>query len=443
MSNQTTVRKLAELVNVPVLRLMAQLADAGLIFSDPDKPISTAEKVQLLGYLRRTSSASKPVSRSPRRNDQMAQLKHGGPGLGVEVEREDEDLQIQTPFDPEKIKVKTVTKTIDLLMRRIAHDEIDLAPEFQRRARIWEESRRSRLIESILLRIPLPVFYVASDANENWAVVDGLQRLTTISDFLSDEFRLSGLEYLYRLNGLDFKGLPRQMRRRIEETELVIHVIEYGTPDSVMINIFKRINTGGMSLNGQEIRNALNRGSSRNFLKVLAGSREFEEATGGSVGDNRMEAQECVLRFCAFLEFGWSEYNQSDLDGFLHQAMNHLNELDGSRLEELGAKFRWALRIAYSIFHSYAFRKIYEYPPKRKNPVSKALFEVWSVSIAKLTQSEADILVSKRSEVMEAFARKLASNGDFEKSISSSTGAPQRVRTRFSVVEGILREVLC
>lgn len=440
MSNQTTVRKLAELVNVPVLRLMSQLADAGLIFSDPDKPISSVEKVQLLGYLRRTSSASKPASRSPRSDDRVAHGKYSG--LGVEVESEDEDLQIQNPFDPEKIKVKTVTRTIDLIMRRIEHDEIDLAPEFQRRARIWEESRRSRLIESILLRIPLPVFYVASDAKENWSVVDGLQRLTTISDFLSNGFRLSGLEYLYKLNGFELRDLPRQMRRRIEETELVIHVIEYGTPDSVMINIFKRINTGGMSLNGQEIRNALNRGSSRSFLKSLAESREFKVATGGSIGDSRMEAQECALRFCAFFEFGWREYHQSDLDGFLHQAMNYLNGLDGPRLQELGAKFRWALDVAYSVFENYAFRKTYEYPPERKNPVSKALFEVWLVSIAKLTKSEARILISRRSEVMSAFANVLASNGEFEKSISSSTGAPQRVRTRFSVVEGILREVL-
>lgn len=440
MSNPTTVRKLAQLVNVPVLRLMAQLADAGLMFSDPDKPISSAEKVQLLGYLRRTSSISKSASRSRSHDDSIVHRKY--PGLGVEVESEDEDLQIQNPFDPEKIKVKTVTKTIDLLMKRIKHDEIDLAPEFQRRARIWEESRRSRLIESILLRIPLPVFYVASDAKENWSVVDGLQRLTTILDFLSNEFRLSGLEYLYKLNGFELKDLPRQMRRRIEETELVIHVIEYGTPDSVMINIFKRINTGGMSLNGQEIRNALNRGPSRGFLKSLAESREFKDATDGSVGDNRMEAQECALRFCAFFEFGWSEYHQSDLDGFLQQAMNHLNGLDGPKLKELGSKFRWALDVATSIFENYAFRKIYEYPPERRNPVSKALFEVWLVSIARLTKFEANILIAKRVEVMSVFARTLASNSDFEKAISSSTGAPQRVRTRFSVVEEILREVL-
>ncbi|WP_421100676.1 DUF262 domain-containing protein [Stenotrophomonas sp. PUT21] len=441
MSSQTTVRKLAELVNVPVLRLMAQLADAGLIFSDPDKPISQTEKVQLLGYLRRTSSASNAVKQPLKKAKQIT----GGledRGLGVEVEREDEDLQIQNPFDPEKIKVKTVTKTIDLLMRRIKHDEIDLAPEFQRRARIWEESRRSRLIESILLRIPLPVFYVASDAEENWAVVDGLQRLTTISDFLSDGFRLSGLEYLYKLNGLEFQHLPRQMRRRIEETELVMHVIEYGTPDSVMINIFKRINTGGLSLNGQEIRNALNRGESRAFLKVLAESEEFELATGGSVGDNRMEAQECALRFCAFFEFGWDDYNQSDLDGFLHQAMIHLNEIGRARLKELDAQFRWSLHIAHSIFGEHAFRKLYEYPPERKNPVSKALFEAWSVNLAKLTRRDAQTLVSRRSAVMDAFAKTLATDGGFEKSISSSTGAPQRVRTRFSVVEGILREVL-
>lgn len=98
-----------------------------------------------------------------------------GTRTGLEAEATDPagPLDIIKPFDPDKIKVVRETKTISLLATRIDHKEMDLAPEFQRRARIWDIGRKGRLIESILLRIPLPVFYVASDAQDTWSVVDG------------------------------------------------------------------------------------------------------------------------------------------------------------------------------------------------------------------------------------------------------------------------------
>jgi hypothetical protein len=182
---------------------------------------------------------------------------------GVEEEKEEQGLVIERPFDPEKIKVKTKAALVDSIVKRISHGEIDLAPDFQRHARIWNAPRKARLIESLLLRIPLPVFYVAADASENWSVVDGLQRMTTINDFVNGIFPLSELEYLTQFNGFKFDDLPRPMGRRISETELVVHVIEPGTPEEVMFNIFSRINTGGMRLNDQEIRHALHKGPAR------------------------------------------------------------------------------------------------------------------------------------------------------------------------------------
>jgi hypothetical protein len=114
--------------------------------------------------------------------------------MGVEAELPDPaPLVIENPFDPDKIKISTEKKTIDLIVRRIRYGEIDLAPEFQRRARVWTSQRKSQLIESLLLKIPLPVFYVAADHKDEWAVVDGLQRLTTILDFVEGEFDLDGL----------------------------------------------------------------------------------------------------------------------------------------------------------------------------------------------------------------------------------------------------------
>jgi hypothetical protein len=150
--------------------------------------------------------------------------------IGVEEEKPDDMLVIDRPFDPDKIKVTTEKRNIDLIIRRLDHHEIDLAPEFQRRARVWHPRRKSQLIESLLLRIPLPVFYVSANEKDEWAVVDGLQRLTTIYDFMKGVFTLSGLEYLSALDGKTFDALDRSMKRRIEETELVINIIQPGTP---------------------------------------------------------------------------------------------------------------------------------------------------------------------------------------------------------------------
>jgi hypothetical protein len=240
------------------------------------------------------------------------------------VEAEQQDLSIKRPFDPERIKVRTVNVVVEQIISRINHNEVDLSPDFQRLRGVWDVQRKSRLIESLLLRIPIPVFYVAEDADENWLVVDGLQRMSTLYDFIDGQFALTRLEYLSDYEGERFAKLPRAMQRRISETQLVVNVIEPGTPEEVMFNIFSRINTGGMKLNGQEIRHALHKGPVRNYLKELAELPEFLEATAASIKKDRMSDRECVLRFLAFYFDRWEFYSANDLDGYLGSAMNKI-----------------------------------------------------------------------------------------------------------------------
>lgn len=367
-----------------------------------------------------------------------------GVSLGVEAERPDPTgagIDIERPFDPDKIKVARESKTISLLSTRIDHGEIDLAPEFQRLARIWDNGRKSRLIESILLRIPLPVFYVASDIQDTWAVVDGLQRLTTIHDYIKGEFSLSGLEYLVQFDKDHFSDLPRNMQRRIEETELVINIIQPGTPEEVMFNIFSRINTGGLTLNGQEIRHALNKGPARAFLKELAASDWFLEATTGSVSDKRMAGRECALRFLAFRFTNWREYATNDLDGFLNAAMQRINGLSASELKQYRADFDHAMQTAAEIFGNDAFRKRYHIDAGR-NPISKALLEAWSVTLAELNHEERVHLVERREDVRREFIDLMVSDREFEVAVSYSTGSPGRVHKRFEAIEELIARVL-
>jgi len=200
---------------------------------------------------------------------------------GIEAEQPSSGFEhIREPFDPEKIDVTTRSMTLDLVVKRLVEREIDLMPDFQRRAGIWDQRRKSQLIESMLLRIPLPVFYMAAKEDESWSVVDGLQRLTTLKEFVVDKsLALDGLEFLSSFDGKHFAELSRQMQRRVLETEVTLHVIQPGTPPAVMFNIFKRINTGGMPLSPQEIRHALLLGRSTRLLKELAESEDFKEAT--------------------------------------------------------------------------------------------------------------------------------------------------------------------
>lgn len=365
-----------------------------------------------------------------------------GTESGVEAEREDpEEGATEQPFDPSKIKVRTVNVVVDQIVSRITHGEIDLQPDFQRVRGIWDAQRRSRLIESLLLRIPIPVFYVAADHDEKWAVVDGVQRISTIHGYMAGEFALTRLEYRQEFDGKRYGELPRPMRRRISETQLVVNVIEPGTPPEVMFNIFSRINTGGMTLNGQEIRHALNPGPVREYLKALAESDEFLDATDRSIRPLRMADRECVLRFLAFYIEPWEQYAAGSLDRYLEKMMKTINGMAPTRLDALADDFRKAMRAAARIFGNDAFRKRYHSEDGRYQ-ISLALFETWAVQLARCSPEQIDELVARHVNVRSRFMALLNEDSEFEKAISVSTGTPQRIRKRFTAIRDLVQEVL-
>ena len=347
---------------------------------------------------------------------------------GVEIEREDsEPVAIARPFDPAKIKVRTVTIVVDQLVSRLRHDALDLAPDFQRMSGIWKPVNKSRLIESLLLRIPIPVFYVAADEEENWDVVDGVQRMSTMCDYVMGKFSLTGLEYREEFEGKRYDELPRAMQRRISETQIVVNVIEPGTPTEVMFNIFHRINTGGQPLNGQEIRHALNPGPAREYLKELADSDEFAAATAHSISKDRMADRECVLRFLAFHMEPWEQYAGNSLDSHLAAAMKAINNMSRAGRASLATDFRKAMQAAERVFGNDAFRKR-RHPDDYRNQVSMPLFETWAVQLARCSSEKIERLVAKRAEVRNRFMALLNEDAEFEKAISVSTGTPQRIR---------------
>ena len=359
---------------------------------------------------------------------------------GLEVERDDPQEEITHPFNPEKIKIRTTNLLVGQLVLRIKYKEIDLSPEFQRMRGIWNHRRKSRLIESLLLNIPIPVFYVAADKNDDWSVVDGIQRMTTINDYVAGSFALGQLEYLTWLNRCKYSQLPRSMQRRIDETQLVVNVIEPGTPEEVMFNIFLRINTGGMTLNGQEIRHVLNPGPVRDYLKELAESEEFTKATDNSVSPARMGDRECVLRFLAFHMDPWEKYTDNSLDSYLVYAMKKINKMSQKELDALAKDFKKAMTAGVDIFGKEAFRKPRS-ENNRRRPVSRALFDSWSIQLARCSEQQITTLIERHEEVQHRF-RSLIEDAEFDNIISASTSTPARVRRRFQAIKELVEEVV-
>ena len=365
---------------------------------------------------------------------------------GVEEEKEGDEITV--PFRPERIKTRTgVNISVNSIISRIKNEEIDLAPDFQRKAGVWPSQKRSRFIESLLLRIPIPVFYVASDKDERWAVVDGLQRMTTINDYMAGEFPLQNLEYLSQFNRFKYADLPQSMQRRINETQLVMNVIEWETPAEVKFNIFRRINTGGVPLNQQEIRHALYPGPALEHLEELANSSEFLQATAGSVKKKRMQDQELVLRFLAFRKNSWKEYptvdrrNAKSFDAYLCYSLKQLNEMDDKERETLSADFKKSMRAAVGVFGKRSFRKQSQSDTKLR-PINKPLFDVWSVSFASCTNEQIAILETQKEEITRRFTALLDDDQDFQKAITYATGDPAGIKKRFQTVANLLQEVL-
>ncbi len=346
------------------------------------------------------------------------------------------------PFNPKKIDIDTKTVYLGMIIQRLkaSPPEIDLYPSFQRNNRLWNNTKQSRLIESILVRVPLPAFYFDGTNDDNWLVVDGLQRLSTLNRFVvTKDLKLENMEFLIELNGMKYDELSRELQRRIEETQIMAYIIKPGTPTDVKFTIFQRINTVGISLNAQEIRHALYQGIPSQFVTELANLPSFKRATN-NINSKRMRDCDWVTRFISFYLLTYENYH-SNLDLFLNEGMNSLYELTAAKLNELREVFDKSMNAAFQIFGDNAFRKDSS-ESKRKKPLNKAIFDVWSVTLARLTDNERQILVNHKELVNQEFIKLMNNNDYFIRAISQGTGDKGKVSARFGLVESLVNKIL-
>jgi hypothetical protein len=366
--------------------------------------------------------------------------------LYKEIPVEDEDVGttiMEDPFNPSDIDIDTKSPTLSLLMTRLSSHppEIDLYPDFQRSDDLWSPEKQSQLIESILISFPLPAFYFDGTDDNKWLVVDGLQRLSSLRNFIVEKtLRLEGLEFLKDLEGFGFEKLPRHLQRKIEETQIVAYIIKPGTPAKVKYNIFKRINTGGLVLEPQEIRHALNQGKPAKFVAELAKLESFKKATEYKINPKRMLDREFVTRFLAFYLNDPNEY-VPDLDSYLNKTMAQINDLSVQKTEKVKKDFDSAMKLSRDIFKEWAFRKADQYP-KRRKPINKALFEVWSVNLAKLNDDQKSKLMRTKKTLMTRFVKIMKEDEKFNRVITSGTGGKFEVTERFNRIKQLINEVL-
>lgn len=349
---------------------------------------------------------------------------------------------ITQPFSPNDIEISNPPMNLGDLIDMISYGWIDFKTEYQREEDLWSPVKQSRLIESALLGLRLPAFYFEEVSKKNWKIIDGLQRCCAIRNYCVDEsFALCDLEFL-NFNGLKYSELSFELKRDIRMLPITVNVLSKGTPDKVKYILFKRLNTGGIELKPQEIRNAVFQGKAIELVKEMAHNDWFRKATGYMIPTKRMQDQDFVTRFMAFYLLGYENY-EPDLDNFMNTCLEKINEgiISDDSISKMKIDFSKSMILAEEIFGDDAFRKR-ESENDKKRPINKAYFEVIAVSFANLSEGDCNRLVANKKYFKQLLMDEMRNNKSYNNSFSGGTGQRESVRLRFTRFNEIIRKAL-
>ena len=355
------------------------------------------------------------------------------PTKDEEIEGLDTEDASWGDYPIDDLLIRNENRTIHDVIRRIHQGNYVMDPDFQRDF-IWPEDKQSKLIESVIMRIPLPVFYMAEDDEGRMVVVDGLQRLSTFKQFVDDNLKLQ-LPDRDELDGKKFSDLSSKLQNRIEDSNLIFYIIDSKAPERARLDIFERVN-GGVPLTRQQMRNCLFMGPATRFLKDEARTDIFLKATGDSLNDKSMRDKEFVNRFCAFQLVGLDGY-RGDMDEFLAECLRQMNKMDDSKLKRLSADFRRGLANNFVLFRQHAFRK-HKLGQDRRSVLNASLWDVMSTGLSHYTER----LVEEHAERLRQTIYKLLEDEEFNAAITYGTSDTRRVKYRFEMVRKTLEGVL-
>lgn len=345
----------------------------------------------------------------------------------------------------EKKQRELITSVVDYNLQSlsdlIANKTIDMVPKYQRRYR-WDDERKSKLIESFLMNVPVPPIFLNEDSYGSYSVIDGKQRLSAIHEFMTGKLRLQKLTIFSDVNDMYFFDLTKKLQSVIRtRPTLRAIIILRQSDDDVKFEVFHRLNTGGVRLNPQEIRNSTFPGPLNDKILFLSEHKEFHKLLGiknknKSAIYKEMKDAEFVLRYFAYRDswYNFSGAMKRSLDAYM--LINQYMEIN--RLNELSQDFLKTIRVVGSCFGENSFKRWLTNSNKWKNKVSAPLYDAQVFAFRGYSESQ---ILEKKEQIEIAF-KNLFNNDVFLRAIESSTSAPVNFTTRIQMVKDILIDLI-
>jgi hypothetical protein len=335
----------------------------------------------------------------------------------------------------QKINIAQVTFSVFETVRKVERGDIQLGATFQRNPK-WLPDKKSRLIESIILDIPIQAVYLSEEDENKYEIIDGQQRIRTITEFIDNKFKLESTDFC-KANTY-FKDLEPSIKRKIEDFQIVIFVVKKDNHPDVKFEIFERINTGAVKLNSQELRNCAYRNKGIPFIKELVNEEIFKKVIKDKqVSINGMQDQELVLRFMSFYYKGVESYT-GNLKRFLNDTLENYEQYRNKE-KEFKKVFIETMNNIYTVFGNDAFI-IKTRKNTSKDKINIALFEIITCSFAKY--SSIDIENNKK-HIKDRLECLIAESRLFKESITSaSTTTKGKTYERFEIWQESLKEIL-
>jgi hypothetical protein len=371
-------------------------------------------------------------------------------GYGDQQESDEEPIFDKT--GKKKIIWQPVDYSLEVLHQKKEHGDLDPNPSWQRNY-VFDRIKASRLIESILLDMPIPAIYLAEEADRTLSVIDGQQRLSSFFNFLDDkfpvgkgftEFKLSGLQILTELNTKKFIDLDRVLQRKINDTPLHVITIKNDSDEEVKFEIFERLNTGSMKLNEDEIRNSVYRGSYINLLKDLAEDKTFDLMVRKPNFKNRMLYRGMILRFFSLSEKDFGFYRPS-MKQYCNKELREKRDLSKDKADEYRKRFEKCVYLCKETFGENAFRR---FKPGTKDKhdgewnasrINMALFDVQMCGFATY---EKDQIMGHTNEIRERMLDLICKDEEFSQAIELKTSSTSQVKIRFKRWRDALDEIV-
>ena len=370
------------------------------------------------------------------------------------MNNEEENYEI--PLAERKIVTQPSDPPIKSLVDKINRGRLIVNPEFQRKY-VWENKPiiKSRLIESVILRVPIPTIYIA-DENGREIVIDGQQRLQTFHGFLNNKFKLKGLTVLKELNGVKYNQLNDSedediskliniygnIQDRICDTPIrVVKILQESHPD-IKFEVFERLNRGSVKLSDQELRNCLYRGTFNELLKELIKNQDYLRLQGLKSPHKRMADAERILRFFVFCDKSERNY-KAPMKKFLNEHMKEKQNISEREIEEKRKLFKKCVELCQIVFGDTAFRRFY--PGTNDDPngrlqksINQGIFDIQMYCFKEYDKRD---IVPKSQVIRDAFLDLLTNDKDFIDTIEISTYSTNQVKKRTEKWFNALREI--